>query len=77
MTGLRKRSGGAPVNDVPAVEVGYSLQKLTQKDQGRTRGLTEARIERGGRAEGTTAMSGCGAGAELGEVALQGLLRSF
>jgi hypothetical protein len=33
--------------------------------------LTEARIERGGRVEGVTAMFGGGAGAELGEVALQ------
>ena len=69
--GLRKSGGGAPVNDVPAAEVGYGLQKLTQKDQGRTRGLTEARIERGGHADGATAMSGGGAGAELEEVALQ------
>ena len=69
--GLRKCGGGVPVNDVTAAEVGYGLQKLTQKDQGRTRGLSEARIERGGCAEGTTAMSGGGAGAELGEVALQ------
>ena len=54
--GLRKCGGGVPVNDVTAAEVGYGLQKLTQKDQGRTRGLTEARIERGGHAKGAAGL---------------------
>ena len=39
--GLCKRSGRKSVNGVPATGgVGYSLQKLTQKDQGRTWVLT-------------------------------------
>ena len=77
MVGFRKRGSGALVNSVPAVGVGYGLQKLTQKVQGRIRVLTAGLKRAGVRADGATAMSGGEDGAELGEVALQDLLRSF
>ena len=75
--GLRKRGSGAPVNGVPAAGVGYGLQKLTQKVQGRIRVLTAGLKRVGVRADGATAAFGGEDGAELWEVALQGLLRSF
>ena len=53
------------------------LLKLTQKVQGRIRLLTAGLKRAGVCADCATATSGGEDGAELGEVALQGLLRSF